>query len=82
MFRMINGDGTKSCFLAEADDYHGSWATCDHSPVGEHAVTQYGQRRLWDEVEAAFLQWIRRGSPGPGRFTLTVDAYGQRLRLA
>lgn len=82
MLRMRSDDATRSCFLAEAGDPNGSWATCDHSLAGEHTVTQYGERRLWDEVEAAFLQWIRQGSPSPDQFRLTVDSDGQRLRLA
>jgi protein-L-isoaspartate O-methyltransferase len=81
MLRMLNDDGTKSCFLAEVDDPKGSWATCDSSPTGEHTVTQYGDRRLWDEVEAAFTQWTQLGSPGPDRFRLTVEPDGQRLWL-
>ena len=80
MLRMLN-DGTKSCFLAEVDDPKGSWATCDSSPTGEHTVIQYGDRRLWDEVEAAFTQWTHLGSPGPDRFGLTVEPDGQRLWL-
>ncbi|TDD94354.1 methyltransferase domain-containing protein [Actinomadura rubrisoli] len=81
MLRMFNTDGAKSCFLAEVDDPKGSWATCDSSPTGEHIVTQYGDRRLWDEVEAAFTQWTQLGSPTPDRFTLTVGPDGQHLRL-
>lgn len=81
MLRMLNDDGGKSCFLAESDNYRGSWATCDASPTGEHTVTQYGDRHLWDEVEAAYLQWERQDRPGPDRFRLIVDPNGQRLQL-
>jgi protein-L-isoaspartate O-methyltransferase len=81
MLRMLNADGVKSCFLAEVDDPKGSWATCDYSPTGEHVVSQYGARRLWDEVEAAFTHWTRLGSPGPDRFTLTVGPDSQHLGL-
>jgi hypothetical protein len=77
----FNEDGTMRCFVAEADDAYGSWATCVSNLTGEHVVTQYGDRRLWDEVEAAFTEWIERGSPGPDRFTLIVGPDGQHLRL-
>lgn len=82
MIRMFNAEGQKSCFLAEANHPQGSWATCDHSPTGEHTVTQYGHRRLWDEVEAAFLQWKRQGRPSPDDFRLVVTRDGQRICLA
>lgn len=81
MLRMLNPDGAKSCFLAEVNDPKGSWATCDYSPTGEHIVAQYGDRRLWDEVEAAFTQWTQLGSPTPDRFTLTVGPDGRHLWL-
>lgn len=82
MLRTVNDDGARSCFLAEVDDPKGSWATCDHSPTGEHTVTQYGDRHLWDEVEAAFTNWTELGSPRPDRFRLNVDPDGQRVCLA
>jgi hypothetical protein len=31
-------------------------------------VTQYGERRLWSEVSAAYLQWVALGSPEYERF--------------
>lgn len=80
-FRKANDDGTLSYRMAEIGNPAGSWAACDSSATGEHTVTQYGDRRLWDEVEAAFLRWTQLGSPGPERFGLTVGPDGQRLWL-
>lgn len=79
--RTANRDGTMSYLMAEVGNPNGSWAACDSSRTGEHTVTQYGDRHLWDEVEAAFLQWTQLGSPGPDRFGLTVEPDGQRLWL-
>lgn len=79
--RTANDDSTMSYLMAEVGNPTGSWAACDSSATGEHTVTQYGDRRLWDEVEAAFLQWTQLGSPGPDRFGLTVGSDGQHLWL-
>jgi hypothetical protein len=45
------------------------------------AVSQYGPRRLWDEVEEAYSWWIEAGSPGRERFGMTVTADGQWVWL-
>ncbi|MEU6034060.1 methyltransferase domain-containing protein [Actinomadura sp. NPDC047616] len=79
--RMANPDGTMSYLLAEVGNPDGAWAACDSSLTGEHTVTQYGERRLWDEVETAFAQWAERGSPGPERFGLLISELGTRLWL-
>ncbi|WP_369183523.1 hypothetical protein [Streptomyces sp. Y1] len=41
-----------------------SWAAVDRNR-DRFAVHQYGPRRLWDEVEAAYLWWEDQGCPGP-----------------
>ncbi|MFC5183450.1 methyltransferase domain-containing protein [Actinomadura harenae] len=76
-----NADGTTSYLAAEASDPRGSWASCEPGPTGEHTVTQYGERRLWDEVERAFAWWSGQGSPGPDRFRLLVTDQETRLCL-
>lgn len=45
------------------------------------SVWQGGERRLWDEVEAAVTWWTGNGEPGHDRFGLTVTAQGQRAWL-
>jgi len=74
-------DGSLSLHLAEAGNPDGSWAACDSSDTGKHQVTQYGQRRLWDETEAAYHSWISHGSPGRADYRLTVTPAGQHLSL-
>jgi hypothetical protein len=43
----------------------------DKARKAASAVQQHGNRRLWDEVEAAYLRWLQRGRPARDRFGLT-----------
>ncbi|WP_305784975.1 ATP-grasp peptide maturase system methyltransferase [Symbioplanes lichenis] len=54
-----------------ADD--GSWAMVEDATV---RVEQYGPRRLWDDVEAAYDQWAGAGNPTRDRLGLTVTVAG------
>lgn len=74
-------DGTAFVHVAETGNLDGAWAACDATEDGAHIVTQYGPRRLWDEVEAAFTQWDAFGRPGPDRYRLNVTPTGQRVEL-
>src|SRR5580658_223850 len=75
-------DGATSLLLFEAGNPGGAWAACDREPgASQSSVTQYGDRRLWDEVEAACLYWLRSGTPGPERHGMTVDPVGTRIWL-
>ncbi|WP_431780708.1 methyltransferase domain-containing protein [Streptomyces chumphonensis] len=54
-----------------------SWATAEYVPrTQEFETDQYGPRRLWDEVEAAYREWERLGRPPRDRFGLTVGPDG------
>ncbi|WP_406203297.1 methyltransferase domain-containing protein [Kitasatospora sp. NBC_01560] len=53
-----------------------SWAAVDRNG-GQFTVGQYGPRRLWDEVEAAYRWWEGHGRPAPERFGLTVTGRRQ-----
>jgi protein-L-isoaspartate O-methyltransferase len=57
-----------------------SWASLT-AGASTHEVTQYGPRRLWDEVEAAYDWWRSAGRPDSTRFGLTVTQDGQRFWL-
>lgn len=82
LFPVDNDDGSFSLLLFEAGKPEGAWASCDWEPgEADHAVTQYGDRRLWDETEAAFAWWADAGSPSEKRFGVTVDEQGERLSL-
>lgn len=65
------------------DHLSGSWArlTYDHDGGPPYAVRQFGPRRLWDEVEAAYQWWIAHGSPTAARWQFTVTPQGQRVEL-
>ncbi|MGK4580756.1 methyltransferase domain-containing protein [Kitasatospora sp. HPMI-4] len=60
-----------------------SWAAVDHdgSDDDRFTVRQYGPRRLWDEIEAAYRWWLDHDRPGPERFGLTVTPEGHRAWL-
>ncbi|GAA3572757.1 hypothetical protein GCM10022419_062100 [Nonomuraea rosea] len=80
----VSEDGGDSLLLYELDDHvaEGSWAACDlKAGAAEAEVTQYGDRRLWDELSSAYRQWISLGRPGYDRFGLTVDLAGIQLWL-
>ncbi|GAA4053999.1 hypothetical protein [Actinomadura miaoliensis] len=60
----------------------GSWASVEYEPgADEYTVEQAGDRRLWDETEAAYLWWLRVGRPGRERFGMTVTLTGQNIWL-
>lgn len=75
-------DGSLSIYLSEAGLPEGSWAACDSGPGGEHSVTQYGPRRLWDEAENTFRAWVAAGRPGPDKFRLLVTRERQQVQYA
>jgi protein-L-isoaspartate(D-aspartate) O-methyltransferase len=78
------GDEADECtvWILERDTRAGSWASVDYIPGdAEFVVQQHGERRLWDEVEAAYLRWLSWGRPGLDRFGLTVSQEGRRVWL-
>ncbi|WP_242890864.1 methyltransferase domain-containing protein [Actinomadura litoris] len=73
------GQGRTRLHLRDPD---GSWALADHEPSrDDFAVAQAGPRRLWSEVEAAYLRWVSWGSPGRDQFGITITPDGQTLWL-
>ncbi|MFB4302074.1 methyltransferase domain-containing protein [Actinomadura sp. NTSP31] len=74
--------GEATLWLLEASGPGGSWASVDFVPGKvEFTVEQAGARRLWDEAEAAYFEWLRWGRPPLGRFGLTVAPDRQWLWL-
>jgi protein-L-isoaspartate O-methyltransferase len=77
-----DSDGSFSLLLSGQEGQDGSWAACDYEPSsGRSQVTQYGDRSLWEETEAAFDRWLSLGAPARGRFGLTLDTSGQHIWL-
>ncbi|MFI7309884.1 hypothetical protein [Streptomyces hygroscopicus] len=59
-----------------------SWAcVVFRAGVAEARVRQAGERRLGDEVEAAYRWWVGHGRPDHTRFGLTVGPAGQPVWL-
>lgn len=77
--------GEETLWLLETTpdaDVSGSWALVEYAPnQREYEVTQYGIRRLWDEVREAYLKWVSWGRPERERFGITITAEQQRIWL-
>ncbi len=74
--------GAWSLLLFELGQPDRSWAACDRKPGdSDFTVTQYGERRLWDQVESAYLRWLGWGRPGLDRFGMTVTSAGEQVWL-
>lgn len=72
-------DATRPVWLYSLTDR--SWACCQFRDGRSARVWQHGDRRLWDEAEAAYAWWVEHGRPGHTRFGLTVTADGERAWL-
>jgi protein-L-isoaspartate(D-aspartate) O-methyltransferase len=60
-------------WVLDRADHRGSWASVDYEPGrSDYEVQQAGDRSLWDETGAAYLQWLRWGRPDIARFGITV----------
>lgn len=65
------------------DQWSRSWAAVHHRPgePGPYRVRQYGPRRLFDEVSAAYQQWKAAGKPPADAWRITVTPDGQHAEL-
>lgn len=64
------------------DQASGSWASLTCEPhASEYPVRQYGRRRLWDEIAAAYRWWEEHGQPDSERYGVTVTADSQSVWL-
>jgi protein-L-isoaspartate(D-aspartate) O-methyltransferase len=60
-----------------------SWARFDYQPDTRHwPVHQFGPRRLFDEVSAAYQHWKAAGKPPANAWKITVTPDGQHATLA
>ncbi|MGQ0777853.1 MAG: methyltransferase domain-containing protein [Pseudonocardiales bacterium] len=60
-----------------------SWARFDYQPdTRRWPVHQFGPRRLWDEIEAAFRWWEEAGTPPVEQWQFIVTPQGQHMDLA
>ena len=59
-----------------------SWARFDYQPdTCRWPVHQFGPRRLWDEVTAAYHRWDHAGKPPATQWRFTITPDGQRVEL-
>ena len=65
------------------DQWSHSWAAIHHQPdqPGPYRVRQYGPRRLFDEVSAAYRRWKAAGTPPAHTWRITITPDGQRAEL-
>ncbi len=69
-------------FLRLSHAESGSWASFADDPEDEgYEVLQCGPRRLWEELEKAYLWWVDAGRPECTRFGMTVNAKGYEIWL-
>jgi protein-L-isoaspartate O-methyltransferase len=60
-----------------------SWARFDYQPGTQRwPIYQFGPRRLFDEITAAYHHWDHTGRPSAARWRFTVTQHGQRVELA
>lgn len=65
------------------DQWSHSWAAIHHQPdqPGPYRVRQYGPRRFFDEVSAAYRSWKAAGKPPAHTWRITITPEGQRAEL-
>lgn len=75
-----HGSGECTFWVLDAVGPGGPWASVDYEPGKDaYRVQQAGDRRLWDETEAAYFAWLEAGQPDLSRFGLTVRPDGQHV---
>ena len=61
-----------------------SWASHTHHSADvvqdQYPVLQFGPRRLWDEIEAAYHWWEQAGRPRADQWLFTITPDGQRVQ--
>ena len=57
-------------------------ARFDYQPQARRwPVRQFGPRRLWDEVVAAYQKWDQLGQPPVTRWQFSLTPHGQHVTL-
>jgi protein-L-isoaspartate O-methyltransferase len=66
-------------YFCLTDPHSQAWARVDTDTTADRPVTQGGDRRLWDELEAAHDLWKHLGQPRPENFTITITPDGDQI---
>jgi len=76
---IMDGDTRGPMYFCLTDPRTQSWARVgDDTPIGR-PLTQGGDRRLWDELEATYDLWNDLGQPRPENFTITITPGGDQI---
>jgi hypothetical protein len=63
------------------DSATGSYARWHRNPHGRYRVDQYGPRRLWNDIDAAYRWWASHGRPKPDDWLITASGDGTTAHL-
>jgi protein-L-isoaspartate O-methyltransferase len=74
-----DGQTRGPAYFCLTDPQRQAWARVETDTTAARQVTQGGDRRLWDELEAAHDLWERVGQPRPENFTITITPDGEQL---
>lgn len=69
-------------YFCLTDPRTGAWARVEATtddPAADRQVTQGGDRRLWDELEAAHEHWLHLRQPRPEDFSILVAPEGEQV---
>ncbi|ADJ48513.1 protein-L-isoaspartate(D-aspartate) O-methyltransferase [Amycolatopsis mediterranei S699] len=69
-------------YFCLTDPHTGAWARVEATPgnpAADRQVTQGGDRRLWDELEAAHELWLQLGQPRREDFTISVTPDAEQV---
>ncbi|MFJ5595419.1 methyltransferase domain-containing protein [Streptomyces noursei] len=73
-------DGSDEATYWLFDDARTSWATVEYVPGRDaYETEQYGPRRLWDEVAAAYRDWHAAGSPPRSAHRISISPSRQSI---
>jgi protein-L-isoaspartate O-methyltransferase len=80
--RFYTDDSGATLWVLDRDDHGGPWASVEYEPdQKDFEVQQHGKRKLWDEVAAAYAQWLGWGRPEISRFGMTLTPETCRVWL-
>jgi methyltransferase of ATP-grasp peptide maturase system len=74
-----DGETRGPMYFCLTDPRSQAWARVGTSTTAYFPVTQGGDRRLWDELEAAHDLWKRLGQPLSEEFTITITPDGDQI---
>lgn len=77
--RIKDGETRGPTFFCLTDPHSQAWARVTTDMSTDRTVIQGGDRRLWDELEAAHALWHDLHQPRPKHFMITITSDGQQI---